>query len=153
MNIKILSSWAFRALTNSLQKVQYKHLSIIYHLFSTGYTDWTFSSVSVVLDRIFYFISGLLGQYLCAFLFWPEAQAVLQSLSSSLSIGFTSTKSKPSLLHSIPWLLHQAMRRGLSPLRQTALCMFILLMARASFGCCGFEIKWLTLSLSCVHFQ
>lgn len=45
--------------------------------------------------------------------FWLEAQAVLQSLSSSLSIGFTSTKSKPSLLHRAPWPLGQAMQRGL----------------------------------------
>lgn len=45
--------------------------------------------------------------------FWLESQAVLQSLSSSLSIGFTSTKWKPSLLRSAPWPLDRAMQRGL----------------------------------------
>lgn len=58
MNIKILNSCVFKALTNSFLEVQYEHVSVIYYSFSTVRTDSEFPSVSltVLLDRISYCI-------------------------------------------------------------------------------------------------
>lgn len=113
MNIKILYSWAFKALTNSSLKVQYKHFSILLIFYCLYSFQIFFSLINCLIrQNIFLCFSSLGTMHMC-FSFWLETQAVLQSLSSSPSIGFISTKSKSSLLCSAPWPLDQAMQRGL----------------------------------------
>lgn len=127
VNIRIFNSWPSNLIYfRFFLKVQYRFsIKVIYFFTVCTNSKSSLVSLSVLLDRIPYIISGLLRLYVCLS-FWLEVQFVLQSSSSSLSTWFSFTKSNPSLLPSV--LVHWA--RGVymcitvSPLQQTSLCSY-----------------------------